>query len=260
MTQDVQTWLPPEAAAHEAVQTRIREAVADWSGRWFARRRVGVRSAASARQAVRGDRERWVLHGGPVALACSRRAADRLLGWALDADLDDGIPTAVDRLVLEGFERRLTRDLITSVEAALHVAGPTRPTPEVTPDPLGRFGGLVVALEDDRGDDVAALAVPLSAVVAICKAGAGRALQRGVVMGSLREALGETRVALASSLGRSEISLGDLGGLAVGDVLVLDTALDEGPVLTAKGSETVIANGKLTSLDGQLALALASRP
>ena len=71
---------------------------------------------------------------------------------------------------------------------------------------------------------------------------------------SLVSAIGATEVQIEARLGRAEISLADLRGLRTGDILVLDTAIEQGASLSVAGQQ--IARASLTEVDGRHALSV----
>lgn len=260
MTNEALDWLPTEAVGLDTIQAKIRQAVDSWSARWFASRKIVAGSMTPAREAPHTPASPWARHGTAIFFACGRRPMLRLLGWALDADIDHCALSDADRDLLEGFEGRMVSDLISEVETALGIPFGEVTAAERIARPLGRLGGLIVRLEDDRADDLASLAVPLDSIVRLVRASITPTARLPMHLGNFMDALASTPVKLGIDLGSSQISLSEMRGLSKGDVLVLDTPLNMGASISLLGSDKPIATGALTSEDGHLTLALQPRP
>lgn len=257
MSDGVQEWLPPEAAAQERVQGKIRLAVADWSARWFVNRRLASGPPRSLQDGPAGEAPPWMLHGSAVALSLGRRSANRLLGWALDVDFDYLAQSDVDRDLLQAFEHRMLGDLIGAIEDALGLARGANVSPRTTSSPFGRLGGVQVPLLDDRGDELAMLALPLEPILSLCRSPSA-AFAKRPPLDPIVAGFGETAVRIRADLGQSTISLAELRGLAPGDVLVFDRQLVEGVRVSVADSDHAFARAEIISDAGFLALALHS--
>ena len=259
MTGRARDWLPVQAGKRPAVESRVEEAVGEWSQAWFVRRRVTVASARATltEPAADADGGGWRRYGGSLGLSCTKRSVQKLLEWGLDLRMDLSTLTEADRRVLELMEHELFADLTRRVELKLDLKSTAGPSPSQIDTPYDRLGGVTFTLADSVGGPLMALAVPLDVVMSLCR----RSLpprRPTTAPQSRREALGRQSVTLQAVLGAAEISLSELPGLACGDVLVLNRRLDEPAALALVGSETPLALAGLTDLDGWAALTLQS--
>lgn len=251
----VQEWLPLGVVTRGPVTSKVGQAIADWSARWFVRERItATRFVAQTGGAQNGSG--WRRLTGPVAINASLAATARLLDAALDARTDQLAATVADRRLLDLFEASLLEDLNRSVEAALEAADSGPPEARSPGSPFGAMGGLSVILTDTSGTDLLALAIPYEVLLPHCIASLDRDQPAGGALRSLTTALGPSPVTVEASLGQVEVPLRDLGSLAPGDVLVLDKALEADLDICLAGSDRLVARARLTQIDGHVALVL----
>lgn len=258
MIQEAQTWLPIGVTARVAVQAAIGQAVAEWAALWFPRPQVSVSSFKPTLGEPRDDADGsgWRIYRRSVAISCSRRASARLAGWALDAELDPPSPRKADRRLLDLFERRLVEDLAYKVELACGLDGEAQPRPKGVRNPFGKLGGVAVGLADDFGAPLLSLAIPLPAVLPLCRSSLPAAGGKPARLASFAQALGSADLTIEAILGAAEVPVADLRTLAPGDVLVLKRGLSDAVDVSLVGSDSAFAHAKLIDLDGQMALAL----
>ena len=262
MTDEALTWLPLGVTTRDAVQAAIGRAVADWSALWFPRPQVSVSGFKPTLGEPRDDADGsgWRVYRKTVAISCPRRSASRLAGWALDAPLAELSPRKADRRLLELFERTLIEDLAHKVELALGVEAPApsqvHAQPQVVRNPFGKLGGAAVTLTEDFGAPLLALAIPLAALLPLCRSSLAPAPRKPAALASFAAALGSADLTIEATLGNAEVPVADLRTLAPGDVLVLQRGLADAVDVSLAGSETTFARAKLIDLDGQMALAL----
>lgn len=259
MTQ-VRDWLPAGLAARSPVSTAAEAAVRDWSARWFARRSVRGETVAIAPGRADPDRrgDAWRAYCGVVALRASKPALARLTGAALDVDLDHAILTEPDRAVVRAFEQDLMTDLCAEVERALGLPGEARPSPREVRDPYGGVGGAEVVLADGIGSIGLSIALPLEAVLPLCKSVLPARRPRSEPLSPLLASLATTKVTVEASLGEVTVSMAELQDLGPGDVLTLPTSLTAPAELRIAGSEQVLGRGRLAEASGDRALQLVS--
>lgn len=254
-------WLPLGALDHASVRAPIEAAVAAWSEHWFARRRVAavavqaldVGDPQARRDATDGGGWRGLRNG--LTLSLSRRASARLVGWALDADLEVLAPAGLDRRIVEAFEKTLIDDLLARVAAA---AGLASAAGELAPaaGPFAAPGGLVVGLAD-QGAPWFWLGVPFATALGLRRSALSPSRPPTAPLSSRAAATASTPLRLEARLADVEMTLADLSTLAVGDVLVLDQLADSPAQLRLAGGG-LVAHGLLTALDGHAALTLHS--
>ncbi len=252
MIHQAQTWLPIEATTGPRVRARIEMAVTAWASRWFTDRRLELSGWTVRPEAARGGTVDtvWRRAGAGVAIGCSPREEGRILDWALDAGLEALKPEANDRRVLDAFAARLTEDLASELETALGLAQAGRDTAAA----LGPV--VVVDLADAHGLRVGTLAMPLPAIMALCKTLAPDAARSDLPLTPRLAAAATTEVSLEVVLGRTTVGLAELRELTVGDVLVLGTPLGGVVELVDARSTHTVARAYLADIDGQVALTL----
>lgn len=256
MTGQVCDWLPLEVVDREPVRTAIAGAISEWAAAWFGAPRLSASRFTPTRSGRPDDAAGWRVHRKALAVSCSGRAMGRLLDWALDADVEQLSLSPADRRLVEAFEGRLMQDLALRVETALKMDGELKSQPLSVDDPYGRFGGLNVEVTDDRGGVLLSLAIPFTDLLPTCKASLPAIRRSAVKLDTLRSALADAALPVKATLGAARIALADLHSLAPGDVLVLDTALDDGAALSLGGSAHVFAAARLTDHEGKMTLTL----
>ena len=260
MTGGPREWLPLDVCKREIVRTSLEGAVAAWSELWFVGRGIRVsncRPIVSARgEGV--DGAAWKIHAGPAAISCPPRFAQRFSAWALDINLDNLVLGQADRRIVSQMENDILQDLARTVEQALDAE--TGVAPEGfhgSVDPFDGLGGVVLNLADELGDRCLALAVPLGALIPLCRA-SFPPRRKAAPMKSRLDALRSTPVRMEALLGEVEVAIVDLPGLAAGDVLVLNRALDASAEVVLHGSEVPVMRGSLTQCESRMALTLQS--
>ena len=114
------------------------------------------------------------------------------------------------------------------------------------------FAGTIV---DVAGVAIAGFSIAGDVIVRLIKADLPPPAPRPP-LDRLVSAVEVQRVGLATSVGRCPISVSDLRGLALGDVLILETAVDQPLPVIIDGGATRVASGHLTRSDSGLALML----
>lgn len=253
MTGEASAWLPPEIADRSAVRDLVGEAVQAWSSKWFS----GIRLAPSRWETVRSGlwgqlSEHGHVRCRTVGLSFSDRAAARLVAALLDAEPVEPTVTEADRRITEALLEEVLDDLLRSLDRALAPgADSVRGDRE---DP--RVSGVRVGV-GEAGGVLFWLGVPLSAVLPLCEASLPPPREASQAMDTRLGAVAAREVSLHAILGSVRLQLGELGGLARGDVLILDRALDE-PFDVTVGA-TPLASATLTQSDGWRAISLQPR-
>lgn len=258
MTGAAEAWLPIDIAAREVVQSAIGRAIADWSTLWFPRPHVGVSGFKATRNAPRDEANGagWKIYRSTVAVSCPQRSASWLVGWALDAQLDQLILKKADRRLLELFERTLIEDLAHKVELALGIESEAQLQPRSVRQPFDRRGGVTVSLSEDLGAPLLLLAVPLQALLPLCRTSMSPARREVSTMACFAQALGAADLTIEANLGHADVPVAELLALAPGDVLVLNRGLTDPIDVALAGHETAFARAKLIDFEGQMGLAL----
>jgi flagellar motor switch/type III secretory pathway protein FliN len=219
------TWLPDGAIEQGARNVPLRQAVADWSGRWFAHGKLAVAADATPAGAIdtRGGRV-WESPGG-LAMVVAPASDDRLISLMFGAAPDQAELTAGDRDALDACVGACFGDLRTQVGRVFRLDGnsPWRSASSPALD-VGRWWTWQV--EDDRGLSMALIAAE-EALIARWVRNALPPPPAQARLGSIAHALADQQIVVSAAVGRCRMSTSDLAGLALGDVLVLDQSLDQ---------------------------------
>jgi len=258
VTGEVRDWLPVEAITREPLRKKITAAVEAWSGAWFAEARLSASRFVAAERQTRNlnDGADWRVYRRAFAISCSRRAAGRLVDWALDAEVDRASLSKSDRQLVQMFEQRLLEDLVARVELALGIESGALSDPCVIDDPLRPHGGLIVDVADEHGSTLLSLSAALRDLLPACKASLPATMPGTRKLQSLRAALAPTPVRIEAVLGSAQVVLTDMQSLATGDVLILDAALDAAAALRLTGSVHPFAKAQPTDTGAAMALTL----
>jgi flagellar motor switch/type III secretory pathway protein FliN len=245
---NVREWFPPGALLGDALRTRIERALAEWADAWFGGRAKLKLTALEARPplwAAELGKASWHRPGGTVALAVPAAAMVRLRSKALDLAVAVREESDRDAVLLRAFERRMLADLASKVEAAIGIRNAASAgQPAMMDDPWSEGPALCAIVAEANGAEAVRIAIPMGAAIAFRKTGLPPA-RRGPPPQHLGAALGNVRVKVAARLGAAEIGLGDLRGLAEGDVLILDRTLEEPAEILAAGAAQPFARGRL---------------
>jgi flagellar motor switch/type III secretory pathway protein FliN len=246
-------WLPDEALRGGTVERVIGEAVLRWSEKWFPRQLVGGLEPPARTDAALVTAEEAphvCLHPDGLSISASPPARLAIAGMMLDAVIDAARQTAADRYILEALAdgciedlgRELGRTFRLSAEGGWRrsVGAPSR-------------DAETFAVGSVEGRPLLHVAVDFPLAVELVKSRApvppaGRALR------PMAEGLARQKVPVSALLGRCRLSLGDFAGLAAGDVLVLDRALEDELELALGGQATgarctIASEGEALSLN-----------
>ena len=256
MTGRVRDWLPHGVVTHDVVRQTLEQAITQWGDRWFADVYASVTDMKSAYEApgIENDDGGWRVYRSAVAIRTRRQALARIVDRALDIGTEGLNLTEADRYMLGELERNILENLAEEVEQAFGVPSERKPAPERPRDALSDGGGLLVSLTDPSGREVLTLAVPIDVTLPRIKAQLGTPAPRSEALQPLTRALSSVNVAIEAVVGRVELNLTELNDLAVGDVLVLDRALDQAVDIAAAGSQQIFAKAVLTHVDDGIAL------
>jgi flagellar motor switch/type III secretory pathway protein FliN len=254
MTPAFRHWLPEDTAA-PLVETAIAGIVARWSQGWFARQELRVTgSFARAEEAVARPlrQQEWHMLDDGLAIALSPRdtLALGMLVLGLDPAPEPLNPADTDLLralagdCLEDLKRRLVAWLGTTASAWRR---------SESADAQFSDGARTVAVVDAGQHGVFVLSVSADLFARRAKQ-ALPAPPEGVPLGRGDKALAGLPVTIGAMVGGCTITVAELSGLAAGDVLLLDRALDAFHPLAIDG--TAMSIGRCTIVHGDRAIAL----
>ncbi len=177
-----------------------------------------------------------------------------MIDQALDVSTEMMKLTETDQVLLDALERKILDDLAGELAQAFELSGDGQAQPKRVRDPLVDGGGIVIALTEPSGREALTLAVTTDAAVSKVKSLMGPATKPAQSLQPLAGALGGVHVAIEAMVGKVELTLTELNELSVGDVLVLDRALDQAVDIVGAGSRHVFAKAMLTQVDDGIAL------
>jgi Type III flagellar switch regulator (C-ring) FliN C-term len=258
MSARIRNWLPPGAATGPRVRNALAEGVDAWADKWFAGARLSLaaiepRSAGAPR--IGGG---WLLQSETVAVPADPPEAIRLAGLALGAHPENLVLSEPDRDILGRLAKTILADLAVTLSTALGVINTAGAGTRAVPDPLDGDAGIMVRIIDASGRPLTQAAVPLAALVPFIRAGIPA--RPGSALAPVGRAVERTSTRVEVRLGESRLSLGDLAGLAAGDVLVLDRTIEAGARISLAAGNKTIARATLDVRGTTTLLTLAPEP
>jgi flagellar motor switch/type III secretory pathway protein FliN len=256
VTEHVREWLPFGVVTDDAVRRVVEDAITRWHERWF----VGPYASVSEMQAVceapwggGGGDDGWYVYCSVVAIRARRQSLSGMVDKVLGLGGDGQTMNDADRYIVKGLEKKIVESLAIDVEQAFGLTGTLKAASE-TRDGLAENGGLLVVLKDSAGRDILALGIPTETTLPVIKAQLGPPSARQERLYPLADALASAVVTVEAIVGRVELTLMDLNHLSVGDVLVLDSAVDEPVDIASAGSHRIFARAKLSQVQDGIAL------
>lgn len=242
-------WLPESALGEAGLDQALAEVARQWSTKWFARKSARLLSGLGEAKDPSADAGfSWRMLEGDVAIGVSALATGRLAALMLDEAVPEapgiGDQRVIDQLTdtaLQDLGRRLAETLGLSPTARWREAGDAdRPV-------------FARARRCQLGVDIATpllqIIVSGDALVARAKSRASRG-PAPARLARIAEGLAQQRTEVAARLGRCSLTLADLAGLAIGDVLVLDGRADH-PVPLAVNGKTAARGSCHVQRDGE---------
>ncbi|HJT42302.1 MAG TPA: FliM/FliN family flagellar motor C-terminal domain-containing protein [Rhizomicrobium sp.] len=233
-------WLPGDAFTTETIRPAVAGVIATWSNRWFRNAQVeidGVRPAGVKSRIAQS----LCVHGAATEAELPGRGKRALLEAALNTDLSGLTLSASDHEILDAFASEAIKDLLSML------------------DSLGNGGeddqqlSVSLSLAGSRMMDVI---LSSQALVPAMKAAMGRTRWSNHAPKMPIEALKPVKLTVEGFLGRAEVTLDDLKGLAIGDVVMLDNALKSPVELRLHATGQRIGRGKLTRTDDKVSIQL----
>ena len=217
-------WLPETAIDRGACDVPLRAAVRDWSAKWFVGRHPDITGDPEpGRPFALGNGSAWELADG-ITLILDSDAADLVGRLMFGAPDDPDALTPADRAAIDGAAQACLADLrgriaqvfrLDAAQAWRAVAG--QPT-----DDARRWTWRV----ERDGEPLLRVAASETLIA--------RRIIAGLVpvkpdneIAPLATALAPQIVTISALVGRSRLTTSELGGLEIGDVLVLDRNVDQ---------------------------------
>jgi len=228
-------WLPDSALGAAGVDQALADVARQWSTKWLARKSVRPLGTLAATRMSLADSSRLLVLDDDVAIAISAAASDRLAMLMLGESTLPATLADADRRVLDSLIDAALQDLCRRTAEALGFS------PEARWEEAGAGQDLSVdrprtcQLGVDTGTPLLHFAVATDVLIARAKARAGRSPIRDRVK-PIAAGLAAQQVDISASLGRCALTLADLAGLGIGDVLVLDRTTDAPLALSVNGA------------------------
>jgi hypothetical protein len=245
MSAESRLWLPAGALDCARVRAAAGDAVEAWSRKWLAGARAAAGRFEVGAGAAPGRGAQWRVHGPGIALAASAAETVRLAGIALGADAERLVLSQVDKDIIGRLAAAAAADLARGLEAAFGLGPGEAGEPASAEDPFKGAGGLVFTAADGQSRPLIHAAVACSAIVPFAKAGIRMDKRRRPPPTRLNRAIGATGIRIEARLGSAALGLGEVAGLAVGDVLILSRTIDEGIGLALAPAGRPFARGEI---------------
>ena len=227
-------WLPADTPVPPALDRMLKDLFGEWSGKWIA---TGPPTAAPLARGPRPDLDWQAIEGGPM-LGLSSSApltiGARMLGLS-PADrppADRALMEAVAAEALADLRQRLAALVQATRDSAWHSTQAATSHTATLGDP--RRPLLAIALTAELFATLALRSLPPPPAAPL---------------GTGEEALERLPVALGAALGRCTLSVAEFQALGLGDVLVLDRAVDRPVPLALAGAP--LARGTCTVVKGE---------
>ncbi len=252
MSLDWKTWLPAGALGGR-IDRLLAEMLRSWSEAWFCNERTGPLGeiAVAARSGFPPGGGRWRSLDEGLALAIPEQAAGRLARIMLEAPPGSAPYSGSDRQVIEQLAAGCIDDLCARL-ARLARLGPEARwrAGDARPDELA--GWLLCDIGVERREPLVRLFIEPGLAARLVKAGLPPSPPTNPLQ-PVPAGLARQSVGLSAFIGRCELTLADLAGLAEGDVIVLDREVDGAVDLAVDGRPV---DGRCTVEQAGAALAL----
>lgn len=223
MTAAYTAWLPREALGAGAVERVLSGVAEQWSRKWFIGRTVQRLEHVAPTVAI-DDLQFRVLEDG-LAVALHNGSSLAIARAMLDTKIDVGKAKSTDLKLFERLAAGCLDDLCARLTQAFKLAKESRwrggKPDEGLPFDGARFCALGFA---GLGAPLMYLFVTLDLEVDFIRSGLPPS--RPIKLEPLAAGLAGQKVQVSAFLGRSDLTIADLSGLAKGDVVVLDRKFD----------------------------------
>ena len=214
-------WLPEAAVERGAREVALRGLVADWSSKWFASGQAKLATEPSLGPITDRDGDSFWLLADGLVLILSAAFEQTAIAMLFGTPDPGGTPTAADRTALEAVTGSCLADLRARLAGAFRLP-PDTPWRPVAAAPDGPH--WLWRVHAPKGVPLLCVAAPGALVIGRVRAGLPP-LPRPNDLSSLAVAMAGQTVSLSALVGRCRLTTAELGGLAEGDVVVLDRTL-----------------------------------
>lgn len=233
MMSNATPWLPPEALAPERLEPALDQLLQEWSGQWLVSLRARAAPAVQDHCPKTGNEWGWRSSLPHVSIAWTPGGPASVAGAMLGTNVPPGELQGSDRRIIESLGNACVDDLLQRVAKLVSGSGKTSQIVQQKID-LDACSWWEISL--GTGKPAFKLALSELGKTRIIK----RALPSAerLKLGSLSAALARQEVKIAAGLGRCSLTLAELQGLEIGDVLVLDRSPDRPVELLINGSSS----------------------
>lgn len=247
MTLAWHSWLPDDAVAPVAAQRALADLVESWSHDWFAGEPLCALGQLARVAASRSELRKMVRHGcdDGIAIGLPPAGLTTLGALVLNVDSAAGARSENDLKLLEALGKECLDGLKLRLAQLFGLGKPAwRQSDSV------RGEGAVHRLEIGLATPTITIQLELSAdrFSRFVRA----SLPEAVAMEQLAagtDALAGIPISLSALLGRCNLTLAELSGLAMGDVLVLESATEDSLPLAVGGAP--LARGRCTVVEAE---------
>lgn len=248
-------WLPPEALVQDAVFAPLRDVVDGWVLDWIGQPLLTLTQIIPINPSAAGAQDlKWSLRFGArsMGVCLEPRPARRLLAKVLRSPVDQVDLTPADMKVLQQVENDLLQDLTGRIEALLGRSGQALPA-KAPSFPL-QHGGVELILAEPSGGRILSIGLATSDVIRLRKSRLSGERRPQRPLRRFADALAGEFVEVNARVGRASLALADLRSLGVGDIIILDTGVEEPVEVIAGESEEVLGFARLAEENGQVVL------
>lgn len=248
----MKTWLPESALEQCSPEPLLLRVLRQWGGHWLVDGEPGVAPIYYDNCPLPSASVKW--RSSDIASIAYR---DGSL-WALASAM---LGCSIVPVSLQPSDRKILELLTgTAIDDLLHrlteLVSPTAKASAPSSSPVELDGCAWWEVSLAPGKLLFKLAITSDLLVQLIKRELPVADK--IALGSIAEGLAGQNVALSAELGRCDISLADLKGLGVGDVLVLDR-LTEAPVDVIVNDRSAPFRASLDERDGYATLTIAPK-
>jgi len=221
-------WRPLGTSDQTHIRNELDAALMAWNSHWIPQVRLTVKELDYLPPRVEPESQGWVWVDAQQSMACSTdEETTRLHALNVLRAMDQRNALADDRKheLLRRFGTQVLANLFERVAAGVMTSGWKTAGPRPCNDHINPMGGVRLRL---FADGVASVDIFLSFVGLRLGHIVGRPIPRKKPeLNSVKVALAGSHTRLSVPLGRASLTLAELAGLARGDVLVLDQAVED---------------------------------
>lgn len=248
-------WLPAAALHALDIDGKVASVARAWSAKWFARKAVRSLDTVRAGKAQTAGGVDWTAFDTDIAIGIAESGKSAMLALMLDCELSAEDRTAVDADVLDETLRLCLDDLRRRLAETFRLDSAKRWMPVATGTPFPIDDSQICAFGIDPQASALRIAIANAALVALAKADLPPPRKSNRLV-PIAKALEAQDIAVSAHLGGCALTLADIAGLGLGDVLVLDRSIDTPLDLLVNGQGSGVATCKIVQTDGRLDLTL----